>query len=47
MVAISAARDDRTSPPAGIDVTPEEAAAMLRAVLESSGSRGRFIRQLS
>ena len=33
MVAISAARDDRTSPPAGIDVTPEEAAAMLRAVL--------------
>jgi hypothetical protein len=33
MVAISAARDDRTSPPPGIDVTPEEAAAMLRAVL--------------
>ena len=33
MVAISPTRDDRTSPPPGIDVTPEEAAAMLRAVL--------------
>ena len=33
MVAISAARDDRTSPPPGNDVTPEEKAAMLRAVL--------------
>jgi hypothetical protein len=33
MVAISAARNDRTSPPPGNDVTPEEAAAMLRAVL--------------
>ena len=33
MVAISAARNDRTSPPPGNDVTPEEAAAILRAVL--------------